>query len=192
MTQRLPTTERARRAGFTLMEVMLVMALLVILAAIAFPSLTAMIDDFKITAASDQVRARMALARVQAMNEGRPYRFAIMVNQGKFRLAPDSNEFWGGETAPSAQVVEDKLGAGIGLGQSTGIAAEDMNLPLPTAGADGGEWTKVATFLPDGTCPQDVTLVLQMKHTKPIYLKLRGLTGTVNVASPPANGGATP
>ena len=43
----------------------------------------------------------------------------------------------------------------------------------------------MATFLPDGTCREDVTLVFKLKNTRPVYLKLRGLTGSVAVSTTP-------
>src|SRR6516165_5511545 len=90
------------RRAFTLFELLLVLALLVILAGLALPSIDAMYADSRVTAAADQVRASWASARAHAIREGRPYRFAIAVNGNGFRVAPDSSEFWGGGDAPAA------------------------------------------------------------------------------------------
>src|SRR5262249_12697428 len=83
-----------RRRAFTLFEVVLVLALMVILGALAYPNLDSLYSDFRWTQASDQVRACWAEARAHAMNEGRTYRFAVVNNSGNYRLAPDSSEFW--------------------------------------------------------------------------------------------------
>ena len=69
------------RRAFTLMEVALVLALILVLAAITVPSLESMYGDVKLTAATDLIRARWADARTQAIEEGRAYRFAIMPGQ---------------------------------------------------------------------------------------------------------------
>src|SRR4051794_11573982 len=88
------------RHGFTLLELLLVMALIVVLGAMAFPPIEAMYADARLVAAADQIRARWADARNQAIDEGRAYRFAIQPD-GHFRIAPDSGRYWpNGATAP--------------------------------------------------------------------------------------------
>ncbi|TMQ33677.1 MAG: prepilin-type N-terminal cleavage/methylation domain-containing protein [Planctomycetota bacterium] len=87
---------RRSRQGYTLFEVVLVLALLVLLAAITYPSLDAMYGDSKVTAAGDMVRGAWAEAQARAMDEGRAYRFAVIPNQGNYRVAPDSADFWSG------------------------------------------------------------------------------------------------
>ena len=79
---------RMRRA-FTLFELLLVLALLVILAGLAIPSIDYMYADSRTMAAVDQVRSKWAAARGHAVGEGRAYRFSIMQNSGAFRVAPD-------------------------------------------------------------------------------------------------------
>src|SRR5262245_36031751 len=80
------------RPSFTLLEMVLVLALLVIMAAISLPAINEQYADYRVHAAADQVRARWADARTQAVNEGRAYRFAVVRNRGNFRVAPDSPE----------------------------------------------------------------------------------------------------
>src|ERR1700756_3400429 len=84
------------RRAYTLFELLLVLALLVLLAAIAYPTLDGVLATFRMTEAADMVRANWADARAYAMNEGRSYRFAVISGKGNFRVAPDSPEFWGG------------------------------------------------------------------------------------------------
>src|SRR5438045_428621 len=87
-----------RRPSYTLLELVLVIALLGILTAISYPSLDSMYGHYQLTAATDMVRAGWASARSRALDEGRPYRFAVVPNQGNFRIAPDSSDFWSGNS----------------------------------------------------------------------------------------------
>ena len=86
---------RARQA-YTLMETVLVMALLVILGAVTVPSLSRLQSPFRVNAAVDSVRAAWAEARAHAVEQGRPYRFGVVPQSGHFRVAPDDPEFWSG------------------------------------------------------------------------------------------------
>jgi prepilin-type N-terminal cleavage/methylation domain-containing protein len=177
------------RRGFTLLEVLLVMAVIVMLAAMAYPSIEAMYSDVRLKAAADQVRAAWADARTKAIEEGRPYRFAVQPD-GQFRIAPDAADFWtggGGTPAPTDAdtqplVVEDTLPKGVNFadGGVNGGATD------PTAG-DSGPWQAVVRFLPDGTASQDVEIVFQAEGGgRPVSLRLRGLTGSVTMPAQPA------
>src|SRR5262249_59550742 len=92
---------RDSRTGFTILELLLVLAILVMLATMAFPAIENMYDDMKVQAAADHLRGRLAQARSQAINDGRAYRIGVKPDTGDFRLAPDSPEFWGDSAAPT-------------------------------------------------------------------------------------------
>jgi prepilin-type N-terminal cleavage/methylation domain-containing protein len=77
------------RRGYTLFEVVLVMAIMVIIAALASPLMfEGLYGSTKVSAASDMVRAHWAECRHQAIEHGRPYRFAVVPNTGKFKIEP--------------------------------------------------------------------------------------------------------
>src|SRR5436305_9227217 len=101
---------RASRTGFTILELLLVLAILVMLAAMAYPAIESMYDDMKVEAAADHLRGRLAQARSQAINDGRAYRIGVKPDSGDYRLAPDSPEFWGADSAPT-QSDDDTLPA---------------------------------------------------------------------------------
>src|SRR5262245_26003542 len=100
-----------RRAGFTLFEVVLVMAVLVIAAALTYPSLKGMYGYFKVHGAVDSVRAAWAQARAHAIEEGRPYRFAVEPDGSHYRVAPDHNDFWNGGSTEGGHVLQEALPA---------------------------------------------------------------------------------
>lgn len=187
------------RRSFTLMEMVLVLALLVVLAAMAYPSLDSMYGDYRVVGAADLVRARWADARSAAVNQGRPYRFAVVRSRGNFRVAPEGADYWanGGaapasvETNAVAVVIEDALPRGIRflLGENGGdLPNGETALPLGSVSPD--QWMGVVTFLPDGTAQAlggtddtEVRLLFQSRGSVPMELRLRTLTGTVTARS---------
>jgi prepilin-type N-terminal cleavage/methylation domain-containing protein len=183
------------RPAFTLFEMVLVLALLVVLAALTYPSLDTMYGDYRVQAAADQVRGQWAEARTRAVNEGRAYRFAVVRNRGNFRIAPDSPEFWSGGAgaSDSVMVVEDALPRGIrftfGNGNSEPLTSDTILQP-EAVGPD--LWTSVVTFLPDGTATAldgneqgEVRVIFQARNAATVLLKLRTLTGTASVQTLP-------
>lgn len=181
------------RKAFTLLEVMLVMAVIVVVAGLAYPSLEGMYGGFKLTAATDGVRAAWAEGRSHAINEGRPYRFAVLPGKGNYRLAPDSGDFWSGRGATSGGddpanpplVLEDALPSGVRIGV-TGNTGQDGfgdsgDTAAPAGGVDPGAWTTVVTFLPDGTCRADAEMFFHCRGARSLSVRLRGLTGVVTI-----------
>src|SRR5262252_3738325 len=88
------------RRAFTLLEMILVLTIVVILLSLAYPSFTSMQRQYRLEGAADAAKAGMASARAQAIEEGRPYRFAIVPGKGNFRVAPDSPAYWSGGQPP--------------------------------------------------------------------------------------------
>jgi prepilin-type N-terminal cleavage/methylation domain-containing protein len=164
-----------RRRGLTLIEVLLVMAILLTLAVVAYPTLSAMYGDVKVKTAADQVRASCTEARTRAIEDGRAYRFAVQPDTGQFRVAPDASEFWDGsnvsqdENAPPAHIEEGTLAGPI-------VFEVDPNLPR------SGEWSSVAIFNPNGTCQADVEITLKDDDdSTPVVVRIRAMTGAISV-----------
>ena len=182
---------RQPRRAYTLFELLLIVALLVLLAAIAWPTLDGALATFRMTEAADKVRACWADARAHAMNEGQAYRFSVLSGQGNFRVAPDSPDYWSGNdpTAPDPNnpplAYDDTLPRGVRFStpdnyQSSGID-QSGDSSMPVGSVDSGSWTTLVTFLPDGTTNQDVEIVFTGGGARPLDVKLRALTGAVSV-----------
>jgi prepilin-type N-terminal cleavage/methylation domain-containing protein len=173
-----------RRSGFTLLEVMLVMAILVILAAVALPSLEAMYGDTKLRGAADEVRGAWAEARARAIDSGNNYRFAIKAGTGRYRVAPDSPDFWDGtnesaEDGDTGQVLTGSLPKGITFGDGNPNQNKQA-LPETASG-----WRVLVTFLPDGTCKipdgSDYAKITLTYDGSMLIVSVRALTGIVTV-----------
>jgi Tfp pilus assembly protein FimT len=170
------TRRRTRRPGFTLIEILLVMAMLIALSALAYPTLAAMYGDVRVKAAADDVQAAWADARSHAIEDGRPYRFAVQPGTGKYRVAPDADGFWDGSGDGGAEGDAPPFTNEASL--PNGIVF-DVGNDLPST----GEWTTVVVFNPDGGCNADVEITLKEddEDGSPIVVRVRAMTGAVTV-----------
>ncbi len=172
----------ARRSAYTLFEVILTTAVIAITATLTLPSLDGMYPAYRVNAAVDTVRAAWAQGRAHAIEEGRPYRFAVSPGGDNYRLGPDDQSLQTGAAAGGGGrgdfVLEDHLPPGVtfALGHDGGQASQDG---LST----------VAVFLPDGTARDDAEVRFEVKGALPKTVKLRALTGAVTVQQ---GGGGAP
>jgi prepilin-type N-terminal cleavage/methylation domain-containing protein len=175
-------TRRAPRPAFTLLEVLLVLAILVILGATAYPTLNGMYGDVKVKAAADQVRGAWVEARAQAIEDGRAYAFGVQKDTGKFRIAPASS------FVEVANLGEDSAPPFVSEGELKSGITFDLN-GKDDLRADG-EWAIVAEFQPDGTCLKDVEIALSDsdKDITPLVVRVRAMTGAVTVFRQPQQG----
>src|SRR5262245_2035346 len=154
------------RRGYTLFEVLLVLAILVLLAALVAPSLEAMYGDYKVTAAVDAVRGAWAQARAEAMDKGVAYRFALVPGGANYRIAPDTPDYWSGGDPPLALdpenapvVLEDALPAGVRFTTAAAGFADQGTAALPVGGVPPTMWVTTAVFLPEGSPLDDAEVV---------------------------------
>ena len=178
-----------RRTGFTLLELMLVMAIIVIMGAIAYPSIDNYFGYFKLSGAADSLKGSWSQARARAIHDGVPYRFSIIPGTNHYRVAPDSPEFWTGDQKTSTDqdnaplIIQTALPAGIVFNLGNDVQPLDTTKTTSSDSdkdaVDPGAWVTAFVFQPDGTANNDYTITLQAEGTSPITLRLRGLTGTV-------------
>lgn len=188
MTGRSHSRVRAPLApGFTLVEVLLVLALLVMLAAVILPSIGTFRGDANQRAAADIIRSELAASRGHAMEQGVPYRLAVNKDGTRMRRAPDGPEF-----ATAAAASEPS-----GAAKATDFAFERVTVARHSEqGTDpeaDGNWVTFAIVMPDGTCREDAVLlaVKEAGHGS-MYLRVRGVTGSSRVLPPGSvpNGGS--
>lgn len=166
----------ARRPGVTLIEVLLVIVVIIALAAVAYPTMSAMYGDVKVKAAADDVQAAWAEARSHAIEDGRAYRFAVQPGTPKFKVAPDADGFWDGS------------GGNAGGEDDTPPFTQEGDLPngiqfeMSTDQPESGGWATVVVFNPDGSCNADVEITLKEDDdSAPIVVRVRAITGAVSV-----------
>jgi type II secretory pathway pseudopilin PulG len=175
-----------RRSGYTLLEVIAILAVLIILAVILIPSMTSIRNDTRQRAGFDSVQAELALARARAKEENKPYRVAVNGDGTRIRRAPDDTNF---ATAAAADMPSgSSIVVDYAFDSVTVSVLPETNNPVPPSN-DG--WTTIGTVQPDGTCREDTTLlVIRDGDQTPLYARLRGLTASLRVAPAPTNGAA--
>ncbi len=169
----------APRRAYTLFEMILTAAVIAVTASLAVPSLDNMYPAYKMNAAVDAVRAAWAMGRAHAIEEGRPYRFAVAPGGEHYRLAADDDPADGGMPSgddpgngPRAFVLSDHLPKGVTFARSQEDGQQSSN-------SDG--LSTVAVFLPDGTARDDAEIRFQIEGATAKSVKLRGMTGSVTV-----------
>lgn len=180
--------QKSKRSGFTLLELVVVMAFIILLATAAMPSIFTIERNAEQKAAMEQVRGLIADARGLAISQGVPYRLAITPAGDRIRLAPEGPEFASVQaaTAPTAAAtaIEYRFQK-----TSVSVAADaDSGEEAPTADSSG--WITLGTFLPTGVCRQDsgpATTLINVNETGylPMQIRLRGVTGTARLLPPP-------
>src|SRR5690348_12454224 len=75
-----------RRRGFTLIEILLVLAILVIVAAMAMPALGRIVEGQKLSQGAEMVRSKWMSAHVKSMRSGKMQMFRYELGGTKFRL----------------------------------------------------------------------------------------------------------
>ena len=187
-------TRPTRRAGYTLLEMMCVIAVLVILGAVILPTLAGMFLDTRVKAAADLVRGHAAEARTRAIEDGRSYQLFVSPDGRRIRIGPDELEQ--PEQSSDGQpvrvlVLETDLPDAVTLVPI--LIGDEAQV---SSSVDG--WTKLVTYRPDGSCREaSAEFLLQEDGVTPLRVTIRGLTGMVNVvpdnlATGQSNAGGAP
>lgn len=175
-----------RHNGYTLIEIIVVMALIALLGAILVPTLTSVEGDRPIKAAGDLIRARMAEARSRAMDDGITYRLALSQDGRRVRVAPDDPAFT--DAGPHDDDTAGPLISDNVLPKT--VTARVISDEAGDATVDQFGWTRIATFEPLGTCRETVVeLELTQPGTYALIVRLRGLTGSVQMIKRTKSGG---
>ena len=182
--------------GFTLLEVLLTLALLVIIAALAWPVLQRPLANQRLRKAADRVRARWVAARVDAMDSGQTYVFQYAIAGDSFSVRTYVTELaavsvfgeesdLGVESAadPADRRDEERLPEDVVFvaGETAADSrAATVSTETDSLAPDEGAWSEPILFYPDGTT-STAGLMLQNEYGRRIELSLRGLTGVVTV-----------
>ena len=188
-----------RRKGFTLLEMLLVLASLVALAALAAPAMRGLIQSARLRAAADTVRTEWTRAHVKAMKTGRIQVYRYELGGAKYSVQPwiagdDAIESSAPTTAGFEVADETQDSANVGEGHELpegtmfvagDAAAESRSLAIEQTAMDStqfeSEWSRPILFYPDGTT-SDAFVVVANENKVGIQVNLRGMTGTATLS----------
>jgi Tfp pilus assembly protein FimT len=198
---------RTNRDGYTVLELVVVVAILIILGSVIVPSISGYYSNTRQKSAADLIRSRVVEARAKAMEQGGWYRLAISQDKKRIRLAPDGPNFSSltpdNPPAFNSQVVEDTFdkdvtaevtsdvnGSQSSSTQSSNSSQSSNDSVLTNGGvAVDGEWITVMTVGPEGICKEDLaTVTVKESNFQPILVQVRGIVGSAGVLPAPKNG----
>ena len=185
----------SNRAGFTLLELLLVLAVLVTVAAMSWPRLMRYMVENSLKQNVETVRRELAATRILAIESGLTYQFRFEPTAQAFVILPfDRPEIVATDgksnTPTQVKTIVGHLStdsqfepATDKTGQTTGgQRLDEMWLALLKQGAlyTDTTWSQPILFRPNGES-QDAQLVIRDKNGNTIELTVRGLTGGVRV-----------
>ena len=193
--------KRKPRCGVTLLELILVLAIMVAITAMAWPALDRPFSNQRLRKAADRIRTEWTRARVHAMTEGVTYVFRYTLYEDAYSIETEGDADFVPQdgTSPYGGI---SMSAGETTGQSGKYAEHKLPDKIVFSGGEttsdtrssmissSGEWGASAEsglsdpilFFPDGTTS---TARLSLKNTEfdyQIELTLRGLIGAVSVS----------
>jgi len=193
-------------AAWTLFELLLVLALLVVLAGLAMPLLEGSFTSLRLRRATDQVLAVWGQARIAAIESGRIHQFCFQPGGGDYLVEPwPRDEETAVNTIDVRQlsftypvernnedgtvILRDCLPEGIELvggqrasrvpasGEPAPSEVVSLTAGTPAADPNGKGWSAPILFYPDGTTV-DASLLLGNTRKQYQRASLRGLTGS--------------
>lgn len=182
--------------GFTLFEILLVLALMVVIAGLVMPAISNSLSHARLTSGGEIVRAAWGKARLAAMQAGEAYVFRYEDSGSRYQivqlaalsaegsadlnmLPPLTEEDEEYAEADMLRLSKSRLpteivfaqGRVAAVPQTAGVAATS-----PTMAVSGG-WSQPIMFYPDGTT-SDAAVLVANADGETLRVTLRGLTGT--------------
>ena len=182
---------RKRRDGLTLIEILLVLAIVIMVAALALPAMNGTFDAQRLTRAADMVRSDWSRARVEAIRSGQEWVFCYIPGTGSYGISPYSP--YQEPTLPQGVTPDQdarsnfdygggQLPRGVIFNQSDVMAdTRSQALDEEGGGNPGANSAETILFYPDGTA-QQAALKLSNEREWFVQINLRALTGTATVS----------
>ncbi|HUQ72352.1 MAG TPA: prepilin-type N-terminal cleavage/methylation domain-containing protein [Planctomycetaceae bacterium] len=188
----------ASRPGYTLVELLLALAVLAMLAGVVMPSVLRMHADSRLSEVTEVVRYQLGSTRSRAIEGGLVYQFRFEPDGRNFIAIPFEREFEGSDLTSSGSGATTGLGVftryagelptGFRFNDCSDSAGSDSTQPsqqlseealgeLPNAQELSGlSWSQAILFVPDGSAI-DYAFEVADGRDQAIRLEVRGLTG---------------
>jgi prepilin-type N-terminal cleavage/methylation domain-containing protein len=167
------------RRGFTLVEIMLVLVLLVVIASLTMPIFEGGFASVRLKRSTDQVLAAWSEARAQAIDSGQVYQFRFQPETGTYR-----SERWYPEDVQPALEETTEVPEDVALPEQIVFVEGDVEdfdpmvgeivTPMAQGGTNG--WSSPILFFPDGSTS---TASVLLRNDRQVFQRatLRALTG---------------
>jgi prepilin-type N-terminal cleavage/methylation domain-containing protein len=167
------------RHGFTLVEIMLVLVLLVVIASLTMPIFEGGFASVRLKRSTDQVLAAWSEARAQAIDSGQMYQFRFQPETGVYR----TERWYPEDVLPAVQetaempvdvALPDQIVFVEGDVEEFDPIAGEIVMPMGQGGMDG--WSSPILFFPDGSTS---TASVLLRNDRQVFQRatLRALTG---------------
>lgn len=191
------------RRAFTLLELLLTLALVVLIAGMAWPALSHAFDGQKLRRSADLFRADLARARNEAMKSGQIVMFRAVLATSRYELRPFALRDDQPESASESPPVNSSQNTSPASSAPSELAANIVFESVTTrdshrsdqaaastdrAPAVNENWSPPLLFYADGTCSSS-TITLRNDRRDFLSLEIRGLTGAVRSGELQSNPG---
>ena len=197
MHQRPPTNSTPSHSGYTLLELLLAMGVLVAVAGIAWPLVQGQFERYRLKNEVETVRAKLAGTRIRAIGSGLIYQFLYEPGGRNFIVVPfegieteaEQVDAGGGSLYRIAGSLSENVmfetseDAAMTSGELPGLSviSDDFLSGLPRSlELSSVSWSQPILFYPDGTAVSAVFDVAD-ENKQFVRISVRDLTGTVSV-----------
>ena len=169
------TGGRARKGGFTLLELLLVMGMIFVLAAVVAPRFSDYVPALRVRKTADHLMAWAHKARSDAATSGLRHRLVFDTQKKSFWIEIEARPFKDPDTftALGGSWEEEKMADFVECETLDGLESDS-----------GSGSRKFLEFLPDGTTT-DATIVVGNDRGDRVTIKVVGATGRVTLESTP-------
>lgn len=174
-----PPSRPRKNRGYTLIEMLVVLAVLAMLAALAWPALRGLSAQTRLKDAAGQLRVALARTRLHAIESGTPWRFRFQPGTGRFETAAGMSA---DDDQPEDETDEQMLPHGV-----TFCDPEQLDAP-PLAPEEARRsqllpWSAPIVFYPNGRT-SNARIRLADRGDLRVDVVLRGLTATATIGRP--------
>ena len=191
--------ENNRHRGFTLVEVLLTLSLILVAMTLVVPSVMYLVHDRDLKSSVDEVRVELSRTRMHALDAGATYQFRYEPGGVRYIVLPE--EF---DVLENEQTQAQETNASVApqifkqvFELPEGFQFENMieDLPVEQLPEDwlsglpdkldlvSTNWAPPILFYPDGTAVESEFRVVETERSQSMRLSVRGLTGAVTVSS---------
>ena len=159
--------KRSSKAGFTLIEMMVVVAVLSIMMAVAIPAITTWLPKYRVNSTARDIGSTMQMARLKAASNAVEYRVIVNKTLQPYSIQVEKGDAMSGSTtwtveANNYKEFEDE----IVFNSITPSATEDSVEVYRLDGSTPNAVCNVVGFLPNGSTDAGSQVIIQLTNSK--------------------------